>query len=31
MGMRKKFVWTLTALFAGIAAFLAIRQTIAVR
>jgi hypothetical protein len=28
MGMRKKFVWTFTALAAGLAAFLVVRQTI---
>jgi hypothetical protein len=28
MGVRKKFVWTVAALFAGFAAFLAVRQTI---
>jgi hypothetical protein len=27
MGVRKKFVWTVAALCAGIAAFLAVRQT----
>jgi hypothetical protein len=31
MGVRKKFVWTVAALFAGLAAFLAVRQTIVVR
>ena len=29
MGVRKKFVWTVAALCAGLAAFLAVRQTIA--
>jgi hypothetical protein len=28
MGVRKKFVWTVAALFAGLAAFFAVRQTI---
>jgi len=28
MGVRKKFVWTVAALFAGLAAFLAVRQTL---
>lgn len=29
MGVRKKFVWTVAALFAGLAAFFAVRQTLA--
>jgi hypothetical protein len=28
MGVRKKFVWTVAALFAGLAAFIAVRQTL---
>jgi hypothetical protein len=30
MGVRKKFVWTVAALFAGLAAFIAVRQTLTV-
>jgi hypothetical protein len=31
MGVQKKFVWTAAILFAGLAAFFAVRQTLVLR